>query len=131
MNDDFSRDMEHSCAQVCDDFRDCPEVFISIAELFRETYPFDLKDLRAAYEASDSRKVAFLAHKIRGSIMIFHQDAAARAAMELEERAAQGDLRGTDVLVERLGHAFIAACSTMQRVEQKLGCGLADLQGSM
>ena len=131
MQDDFCSDMERSCAQLCDDFRDCPDVFISIAELFRETYPFDLKDLRAACEASDSRKVAFLAHKIRGSIMVFHQDAAARAAMELEERAVRGDLAGADDLVERLGHAFIATCSTMERVKRAFGCGLADLQESM
>lgn len=131
MHNDLYSDLERSCAQVCDDFQDCPEVFISVAELFRETYPFDLKDLREAYEASDSRKVAFLAHKIRGTIMIFHQDAAARAATELEERAKRGDLVGTDVLVERLGSAFTATCSTMEQVERRFGFGLGDLQGSM
>lgn len=129
MYDDFSLDTEHSCDQVCDDFRDCPEVFTSIAEVFRETFSFDLNDLRAAHEASDCRKIAFLAHKIRGSIMIFHQDAAVRAALELEERAAQGNLAGTGALVERLGQAFIATCSTMERVERKIR--RADLHGSM
>ncbi len=121
MRDDFASNPERSCALVCDDFRDCPEIFSSISELFRETFPVDLQDLRAASAARDSRKVAFLAHKIRGSIMVFHQDGAARAATELEERAVRGDLVGTDDLVEFLGNAFISTCHTMDRVERQFG----------
>jgi hypothetical protein len=128
MHDDFSSDLENSCARVCDDFRDCPEIFSSIAELFRETYPFDFRDLRAACEARDSRKVAFLAHKIRGSILVFHQDGAARAATELEERAVRGELVGTDALVELLGNAFISTCSTVEKVERKFGLEFDDGQ---
>lgn len=125
-HNDFTSDLESSYVRVCDDFRECPEVFSSVAELFRETYPFDLNDLRAAYEARDSRRVAFLAHKIRGSIMVFHQDGAAQAARELEERAGRGELMGMDGLVELLGNAFISTCSTMERVEQKFGLAFAD-----
>lgn len=119
-NGPFS-EVEYSSAMVCDDFRDCPEILSSIAELFRETYPFDINDLRVAHAARDSQLVAFMAHKIRGSIMIFHLEGAARAASELEEKAGRGDLQGTDQLVEQLGDAFHSACCTVDQAGRELG----------
>jgi len=114
-------DVEQSCALVCDDFRDCPDILSSIAELFRETYPFDINDLRVAHAARDSQMVAFIAHKIKGSIIIFHQEGAARVASELEARATRGDLQGTDQLVELLGDAFQSTCCTVEQAGQELG----------
>ena len=114
-------DVERSCALVCDDFRDCPDVLSSVAELFRDTYPFDINDLRVAHAARDCQMVAFLAHKIKGSIVIFHQEGAADAASELEEKAARGDLQGTEQLVELLGDAFLSTCCTVEQAERELG----------
>jgi hypothetical protein len=53
-------DIELTSAKICDDFRDCAEVLDSVAVLFRENYPMDLRSLQSALAAHDSDKIAFL-----------------------------------------------------------------------
>ena len=125
MVDDLSaqasvRDIELTSAKIFDDFRDCPEVLNSVAVLFRENYPSDVRLLQSALTAHDSAKIAFLAHKMRGSVLCFHQDGAAHIAAALEEKARQDDLQGTDRLIESLTQTYDLVCSSLERAGRML-----------
>jgi hypothetical protein len=125
MGDDLSTqanlsDIEVASAKICDDFRDCPEVLDSVAVLFRESYPSDVRLLQSAWTVGDSAKIAFLAHKMRGSVLCFHHDGAARIATVLEERARRDDLQGTDRLIESLIESYDLVCSSLERAGRML-----------
>ena len=125
MGDDLSTqaslcDLELTSAKIFDDFRDCPEVLDSVAVLFRENFSLDVRSLQSALTTHDSAKIAFLAHKMRGSVLCFHQDGAARIATALEEKARRDDLQGTDRLVESLTQTFEFACSSLDRARRML-----------
>lgn len=113
-------DLELTSAKIFDDFRDCPEVLDSVAVLFRENFPLDVRLLQSALTTHDSAKIAFLAHKMRGSVLCFHQDGAARIATALEEKAKRGDLQGTERLIESLTQAFECVCSSLERAKRML-----------
>jgi HPt (histidine-containing phosphotransfer) domain-containing protein len=119
-------DIELTSAKIFDDFRDCPDVLDSVAVLFRENYPLDVRSLQSALTAHDSAKIAFLAHKMRGSVLCFHQDGAARIATALEEKARQNDLQGTDKLIESLMQNYDLVCSSLERAERMLVEYVAD-----
>jgi HPt (histidine-containing phosphotransfer) domain-containing protein len=112
--------LDLSSNQVCDDFQDCPEVLASVGALFRECYPLDVNELRAAHAAKDGTRVAFLAHKIKGSALVFHNDDVVRIASELEHCAIHEQLQGTEGMVEMLGKAYDLICSTLERAERVL-----------
>jgi len=112
--------LDFASTQVLDDFQGCPEILASVAVLFRENYPQDLKALQDAVAARDGVTVAFLAHKIRGSVLCFHQESAAAAATALEQKAERNDFTDTDCLLETLIHAFDLVCSTLERAERML-----------
>ena len=113
-------DIELTSAKIFDDFQDCPEVLDSVAVLFRETYSLDVSSLQSALTAHDSARIAFLAHKMRGSVLCFHQDGAAHIATALEEKARQNDLQGTDKLIESLMQNYDLVCSSLDRAGQML-----------
>jgi HPt (histidine-containing phosphotransfer) domain-containing protein len=125
MGDDLStpaslHDIELTSAKIFNDFRECPEVLDSVTVLFRENYRFDVSSLKSALTVGDSAKIAFLAHKMRGSILCFHQDGAARVASELEEKARQNDFGGIDRLIESLAQAYDLVCSSVERAKRML-----------
>ena len=119
-------EIEAASAGIFDDFRDCPEVLDSVAVLFRETYPLDARSLRSALTVRDSAKIAFLAHKMRGSVLCFHQEGAARIATALEEKARRDDLQGTDKLIESLTQTYELVCSSLERAGRMFVEGAAD-----
>jgi hypothetical protein len=119
-------DIEAASARIFDDFQGCPEVLDSVAVLFRETYPLDVRSLRSALTVRDSAKIAFLAHKMRGSVLCLHQEGAARIAAALEEKAARDDLEGTDRLIESLTQTYELVCSSLERAGQMLVESAAD-----
>jgi len=112
--------LEISSGLLCEDYRECPEILGSILEIFLETFPADLDALRRAHVAGDGVQVAFLAHKMRGSVLAFHQDDAARVASELEEKAKREQLQGTENLIDSLGDAYEKASATVKHAEQLL-----------
>jgi HPt (histidine-containing phosphotransfer) domain-containing protein len=113
-------DIDLASAQVLSDFEGYPEVLAAVAQIFRECYPDDLKALRAAVNARDSATVAFIAHKIRGSVLCFHHEDVARIAATLECQAQHNDFQGTDTLLESLVQAYGLVCSTLERAERLL-----------
>ncbi len=116
-------DLDLACTKIRDDFEDCPELLTTISELFRTNYPLDLLTLRAALTSRENAKVAFLAHKIRGSVLCFHQDNAANIATMLEEKAQRNDLNDTESLMESLTKTYDHVCISLERAEQLLvGC---------
>lgn len=63
-----------------------------IVELFLETTPKMLAEIRQAIAGGNSTAVAKAAHTFKGAISNFPFDAAVRSATQLENMARQGDL---------------------------------------
>jgi len=108
-------DTELASIQIFEDFQDCPEVLDEVDALFRDTYLQDVQSIASAITTRDSSSLAFRAHKIKGSVMCFHHERAARAAALLEQMALDGDLEGSQDLVEVLNLAFGEVCLSMNR----------------
>ncbi len=113
-------DIELTSEKIFDDFRDCPEVLEEVAALFRENYRFDISSLHSALTARDNARIAFLAHKMKGSILYFHQDGAVRNATVLEEKAKRNDLKEADTLFESLAQTYDIVCSSLEQAERML-----------
>jgi len=101
-------------------FEECPEVLGPVARLFREDYLSDLQALRVAFENGDSVRVAFLAHKIKGSASYFRADAVTHLAAELEARGECGNLTGVAALVDLLGEGLDLVSLALGEEEQRL-----------
>jgi CheY-like chemotaxis protein len=72
------------------------------------------EDLRAALQAGDAQRVAFVAHKLKGSAGSVGAATLTELCAEVEQRAGQGSLDGVDGLVERLEAAADAVRSALQ-----------------
>jgi len=123
MDDDRSTparlaDIELTSAKIFNDFQDYPEALSLVAAIFRDNYCYDVRSLQSALTIGDSARIAFLAHKMRGSILCFHQDGAALIAGALEEKARRNDLEGIDRLIESLAHVYDLVCSSLERAER-------------
>ncbi|MBV9580592.1 MAG: response regulator [Chloroflexi bacterium] len=73
-------------------------------------------ELRAALHAADVPRVAFVAHKLKGSAGTVGAEALAALCGQLEERARQGSLEGADVLVPQLEAAADAVRTALEAV---------------
>ena len=73
-----------------------------IAGAFLRHYPEDLEKLRAGHACGDLKSVLFVAHALRGTLVMFCAQPAMQLAQRLERQAARGDDSGMDALIERL-----------------------------
>ena len=100
-----------------------------VAALFREGYPTDISTLRAALAARDQTNIAFVAHKIKGSVSCFNAVRAARIAAELERSIEPNEPTGTDNLLEQLEAALISVSAVLEQAERILADkGAGDLR---
>ena len=72
-----------------------------ICEAFRLRLPEDLKAIREAVRDRDGLRLREAAHKLAGMVATF-SSVAGGLALELEDRAAQGQLEEAQPLAERL-----------------------------
>ena len=113
-----------SAVLLAEDFREFPEILASIAETFREVFPVDMEALRRAVSAGDSAKVMFLAHKMRGSLLAFHQMRAGAFAGGLEQSAGEGDLSDAGSTIEVLAGAIADVNAPVEQAERMLAPGM-------
>ncbi|MFB0935963.1 MAG: PAS domain S-box protein [Propionivibrio sp.] len=73
-----------------------------IAGAFLRHYPEDLEKLRAGYAVGNLRSVLFVAHALRGTLIMFRAQPAVRLAQDIERLAGRGDASGMGELIERL-----------------------------
>jgi CheY-like chemotaxis protein/HPt (histidine-containing phosphotransfer) domain-containing protein len=74
----------------------------TIAGVFRDQAPGYLADLATALRLRDTRKLADVAHKVKGSADLLGGRATRAAAIALEQLGRTGDLAGAEPAAERL-----------------------------
>ncbi len=78
------------------------DLLAEIAGIFLSDAPAMVAEVRAAVAAGDAAAVSNIAHRLKGSILIFGAPLAAAAALGLEENARAGDLTTAPADVQRL-----------------------------
>ncbi len=73
-----------------------------LAEFCREDLPQFLARLQAAVAAGDQTELQLAAHSVKGLVVNFNAEAAAVAAMRVEEMGRTGDLTGAAEAVREL-----------------------------
>ena len=88
------------------------ELLAEIVELFLEDAPAAVERLGAALESGQSQRVWRAAHALKGSVVNFSADRAARLAQEIEGAAERNDLETAreqaKALVEEIGRLSVA-----------------------
>lgn len=77
-----------------------------LLSLFVEVQPKEMGELRQAVDARDAPRTKRLAHKIAGSFASLAMNALARRAMDIERRAATGDVGSCAGLMAELEACF-------------------------
>jgi two-component system, sensor histidine kinase and response regulator len=78
------------------------ELFDELARLFADECPEDMRGIRQALEAGNSRAIEMLAHKIKGAALSLGAPQVSEAAFDLEKQARAGELGNAGQLVENL-----------------------------
>ena len=89
-----------------------------IAGAFLRHCPEDLEKLRAGHASGDLKSVLFVAHALRGILIMFRAQPAVLLAQRIERQAGRGDASGMGELIERLSREL-----------EKLSAGLASMVG--
>jgi len=74
-----------------------------LAASFFHTTQEDLQSLASAAQAGDAKRVAFLAHHVKGAAAFLGIEAIRALAESLERRAAAGDLQSASGLLAGIG----------------------------
>jgi HPt (histidine-containing phosphotransfer) domain-containing protein len=82
------------------------ELLKEIAQLFLETYPDALREIRTATENGDARTLERSAHGLKGSVANFGATAAVDAARLLEEMGRNGKLQEATLGLKNLEQAL-------------------------
>ncbi|HVS38294.1 MAG TPA: Hpt domain-containing protein, partial [Gemmataceae bacterium] len=81
------------------------ELLKSLTEVFFDSYPAQLEQLREAIGRGDAQTVYRLAHTLVGAVGIFGARWAVEAASRLEAMGRRGDLTGAEEAWKRLDAA--------------------------
>lgn len=85
---DYVPDRKAIFAQVEGDM----ELFAELVELFLDSYPAQLEDIRQGIADGDSRRVREASHSLKGSVGNFQATTAVALAADLEVMGRDGDL---------------------------------------
>lgn len=97
-------------------------LFKELVEIFVNDYPQMLNSLRASLKAVDAKAFSRSAHSLKGMLRNFQAEALAETAFDLEKRGKQGDLDGTDQIIETLA-------GQLDKVAQKLKALVQEVTG--
>lgn len=79
----------------------------TLAQLFLQTYPTQILELRKAISQRDNPAIRRLAHTLKGAVGNFGTGPAYQAAQRLETMGRQSDLAGLDEACTSLEHALV------------------------
>jgi two-component system sensor histidine kinase/response regulator len=77
-------------------------LFKELVEIFVNDYPHMIDSLRKSLKDTDAKTFSRTAHSLKGMLRNFRAEAAADTAFDLEKRGKQGELDGTDQIIENL-----------------------------
>ena len=89
-----------------------------LAEPFLEEEASVRAELRSAFNADDAQRVAFAAHKLKGSAAAVGASSLAELCAQIETQAGQGSLEGLASLLERLESAAAVVRSALEAANQ-------------
>lgn len=79
------------------------ELLVELVDVFLETYPEMMRQIRAAIDARDAPALRRTAHSLKGSTRIFAAEPATEAALQLENMGASGETAGAEAVWTTLG----------------------------
>jgi CheY-like chemotaxis protein/HPt (histidine-containing phosphotransfer) domain-containing protein len=98
-----------------------PSLVVPIARTWLTEGPRMLDDLRRAVEESDPKRVRDAAHRIKGGLLNLAGDAAAAAALDLEQAGASGDLSRAPAALRTLTAEHEGLAKRLERLVEKEG----------
>ncbi len=90
------------------------ELLGQLIEIFGESAPSLLEEIRRGIAEKDHEKVSRSAHSLRGAARNFHASAVEQPALELEQIAASGSLRDAESLMFSLAAEVAQLQSDLQ-----------------
>ncbi len=83
-------------------FKDDHSLFKELVEIFVNDYPQMLTSLRESMKTTDAKTFSRTAHSLKGMLRNFQAEVAADTAFDLEKKGKQGELDGSDQIIDRL-----------------------------
>jgi CheY-like chemotaxis protein len=83
-------------------FKDDHNLLKELVEIFVDDYPQMLTSLRKSLKTADAETFTRTAHSLKGMLRNFQAEAAADTAFDLEKKGQQGELHGTDQIIDNL-----------------------------
>jgi CheY-like chemotaxis protein len=121
---DQSTDEKKGCALNQDalitSFKDDHSLFKELVEIFVNDYPQMLTSLRESLKAIDDETFTRTAHSLKGMLRNFQAEDAADVAFDLEKKGKQGELDGTDQVIDNLADKLEEVAQNLQELVIKI-----------
>jgi CheY-like chemotaxis protein len=101
-------------------FKDDHNLFKELVEIFVNDYPQMLTSLRKSLKATDAKTFTRTAHSLKGMLRNFEAEAAADTAFDLEKKGKQGELDGTDQIIDSLAGQLDEVTQNLQQLVKKI-----------
>jgi CheY-like chemotaxis protein/HPt (histidine-containing phosphotransfer) domain-containing protein len=101
-------------------FNEDYSLFKELVEIFVNDYPQMLNSLRKSLKADDAETFIRNAHSLKGMLRNFEAEAAADTAFDLEKKGKQGELDGTDQIIDRLADQIDEVAQNLKQLVKKI-----------
>ena len=101
-------------------FKDDHNLFKEIVEIFVSDYPQMLASLRESLKTTDAKTFSRTAHSLKGMLRNFQAEVAAGTAFDLEEKGKQGELDGSDQIIDRLAGQLDEVAQNLEQLVKKI-----------
>ena len=91
-----------------------------LVEIFISDYPQMLASLRKSLQATDSKTFSRTAHSLKGMLRNFEAEVAADTAFDLEKKGKQGELDGTDQIIDSLAGQLDEVVQNLKDIVKKI-----------
>jgi len=101
-------------------FKDDHSLFKELVDIFVNDYPQMLTSLRESLKTADAKTFSRTAHSLKGMLRNFEAEVAADTAFDLEKKGKQGELDGTDQIVDRLAGQLEEVTQNLEQLVKKI-----------
>jgi PAS domain S-box-containing protein len=101
-------------------FKDDHNLFKELVEIFVNDYPQMLTSLRESLKTTDAKTFSRTAHSLKGMLRNFEAEVAADTAFDLEKKGKQGELDGTDQIIDNLAAQLDEVAQNLEQLVKKI-----------
>ena len=101
-------------------FKDDHNLFKELVEIFVNDYPQMLTSLRKSLKATDAKTFTRTAHSLKVMLRNFEAEAAADTAFDLEKKGKQGELDGTDQIIDSLAGQLDEVAQNLKAIVKEI-----------